>query len=195
MDPIVIKAEEDIFGLLQQSKQIGWLKMNANTIQRIMYLLQVLYSFKYDGENVFGEYHFTPSIYGPYSSEIDRGIADAQSFERIREENGGLVFSGDDAYVTKDPVKLSWMKSLFLILGRYGEKNVFALTLQDPTYQQAVMSNSTRTLEAYIRTNETITKLHEFKTYFENKIGDKVSLSDEEYLALYFEYIFSQIIK
>lgn len=195
MDPIVIKAEEDVLGLLQQSKQIGWLKMNANTIQRIMYLLQVLYSFKYDGDNIFGDYHFTPSLYGPYSIEIAKGIADAQNFERICDDKGGLAICDADEYATKEPIKLAWMKSLFLILGRYGEKNVFALTLQDPTYLQAVKSNSERVLEANDRTNETIKKLNEFKSYFEKRIKDKASLSDEEYLALYFEYIFSQIIK
>ena len=195
MDPIVIKAEEDVLGLLQQSKQIGWLKMNANTIQRIMYLLQVLYSFKYDGDNIFGDYHFTPSLYGPYSIEIDKGIADAQNFERIRDDKGGLALNDAEEYVTKDSVKIAWMKSLFLILGRYGEKNVFALTLQDPTYIQAVKSNSERVLDTKDRTNETIKKLYEFKSYFEKKIEDKASLSDEEYLALYFDYIFSQIIK
>lgn len=195
MEAKIIRAEEIILGLLMQAKQIGWIHMNETTIQRMIYLLQVLYSFKHNGENKFFDFNFIPTIYGPHSVEIDRAITDAESSERIEKLPEGGYSLCNAEYVTKDENILSWIRSLFLILGRYGERNIFGITLQDPEYQHTIQSNSTRVIDSNNPKNQTFYKLQEFKSYFEKEMGDVSAISDNEFLTLYFEFIFSQIIK
>ena len=43
--------------------------------------------------------------------------------------------------------------------------------------------------------NETLLVLNDFKKAFEETLSDTSSISKEEYISLYFDYIFSQIIK
>lgn len=189
----LIRANKDILGLLLQAKRIGWQKMNENTIQRMMYLLQVLYSFKHEGDNAFAFYHFTTSLYGPYSIEVENSLVFLRSNEYVMENNGDLIFQASIEQATSDPVRLAWMQSLFLILGKYGEKNVFALTINDPEYQTAILTNDTGVLDVS-NGSRTYQRLLEFKQCFEQTLNDTSEISDDEYLTMYFDYIFSQIL-
>lgn len=189
----LMKNSEDILSLLYLAKQIGWKKMNKNSIQRIMYLLQVLYSFKHQGANIFGNFHFNTTLYGPYSSEIENSVSFLDSNEMIIVENGEIVLNAEQAYITKDEGKIVWMRNLLLILGKYGEKNVFALTINDPEYENTIMANKTTVLDSNNPQNETYLKLQEFKDCFEQTITDTSKIDDDEYLSMYFDYIFSHI--
>jgi len=108
-------------------------------------------------------------------------------------ENGEIVLNAEQAYITKDEGKIVWMRNLLLILGKYGEKNVFALTINDPEYENTIMANKTTVLDSNNPQNETYLKLQEFKDCFEQTITDTSKIDDDEYLSMYFDYIFSHI--
>ena len=189
----LMKINEDILGLLLLAKNIGWKKMNKNSIQRIMYLLQVLYSFKHEGTNIFGNYHFNTTLYGPFSSEIEGSLSYLDSNEMIVVEGGDVMLNTEQKYITSEEKKIEWMRNILLILGKYGEKNVFALTISDPEYENTIMANKTTAIESDNPRNETCKKLQEFKTCFEQTIEDTSKINDDEYLSMYFDYIFSHV--
>jgi hypothetical protein len=80
-----------------------------------------------------------------------------------------------------------------LILGKYGENKIFSFIVNDPQYDQSVKAN----LNSEINTNpenNTLKVLNDFKKAFEDTLEDTSSISKEEYISLYFDYLFSKII-
>ena len=66
----LIKANEDIVTVSTIAKSMGWGSVSEQSFQRILYLVQVLYSFKHEEDNIFSYYHFTVTTFGPYSDLI-----------------------------------------------------------------------------------------------------------------------------
>lgn len=190
------QANEDIICVIDNVKSIGWNSIKEQSIQRIVYLSKVLYSFTHLDRNIFDYYHFSVSLYGPFSGLIENSIVYLKSAMYLLDsEEGSLKYNRNNPLVEKNEEKEKWIKTIILILGKYGENRIFGFTINDPLYKEAVENNQLRELDTSSPENKTVKVLQEFKQAFEDTLDDTSSISAEEYLDLYFEYIFSQIIQ
>lgn len=190
----LMSANADIMTIIAHAKKIGWDTISYNSLQRVVYMMKVLYSFNHDDENVFSLYHFSVSIFGPYSELVDKSLTFLLSSQRLLGDREGDVrlnsMDGVDA-VAEDKIK--WIDTILLILSRYGESKIFSFIVNDPQYEQSVKAN----INSEINTNpenDTLKVLNDFKRAFEDTLEDTSSISKEEYISLYFDYLFSQII-
>lgn len=199
------QTNDDIVFILNTGQKIGWDVIKSQSINRIIYLSKVLYSFVNKSEpNIMDYYHFTSNVIGPVSSIINKSLVDLESREFIVTENSGIKLNINDITLdnildsTFDVVKQErqdWYKTIMLLLGKYGENKVFSFTINDPLYIENIESNSPKEIIFEDNENKTLKVLNSFKEAFEESIEDTSSISREEYLELYFDYIFSQIIK
>lgn len=199
------QTNDDIIFILYAGLKIGWEEIKPQSINRIIYLSKVLYSFVNESEpNIMGYYHFTSNTSGPISSIINRSLVNLESNEFVSSNKTGvqLNIKGEkllnilDSSI--DSVKLSrqeWYKSILLLLGKYGENKVFSFTINDPLYKENIESNSPKEIAFTDDENKTLKVLNSFKEAFEKSIQDTSSIDKGEYLELYFDYVFSQIIK
>ncbi len=199
------QTNDDIVFILNTGLKIGWEEMKSQSINRIIYLSKVLYSFVNELEpNIMEYYHFTSNLAGPISSIINSSLVYLESQEFTTSENSGirLNIKGDTLENILDPLvdnakqkRQEWYKTIILLLGKYGENKVFSFTINDPLYIENIESNSPKEITFEDSENKTLKVLNSFKEAFEKSIKDTSSISKEEYLELYFDYIFSQIIK
>lgn len=184
----------DILSIMINAQKIGWNSLKEQSIQRILYLSKVLFYFTHSVNNIFDYYYFSVSLHGPYCSMIENSIAFLKSNQFIEDDpKGNLVIKRLSPAIDCD--KNKWLKTIILILGKYGENRVFAFTINDPLYKESVDINTQIELNTSSPDNRTIKVLREFQKAFEDTLVDASSISSEEYLDLYFEYIFSQIIQ
>lgn len=188
-------ANADMMTIIAHAKKIvGWDTISTNSLQRVVYLMKVLYSFNHDDDNVFGLYHFSVSIFGPYSELVEKSLTFLVSTQRLLVgSNGDVRLNSSDGIDAVTDEKIKWIDTVLLILGKYGESKIFSFIVNDPQYDQAVKAN----LSSEINTNAenyTLRILCDFKKAFEETLEDTSSISKEEYISLYFDYLFSQII-
>ncbi len=190
----LMMANADQMTIIAHAKKNGWDSISVKSLQRVVYLMKVLYSFCHDDENAFKHYHFSVSIFGPYSELVYKSIAFLLSSQKLIGELEGdvrLNKSFDFDILTND--KIRWIDTILLILGKYGENKIFSFIVNDPQYDQSVKAN----LNSEINTNpenNTLKVLNDFKKAFEDTLEDTSSISKEEYISLYFDYLFSKII-
>lgn len=192
----------DILAIFKLASDIQWKEIRQNSIYRILYLSSVLFSFRYAGKtNPFGNYTFSVDNSGPYDSSISKALDFLIKDEFI------LRTTGDDVYrigeKTNDNVfkinigqeRNEWIKQVMYILGIYGENKIYEFIFRDPQYQATIKSNTQQSLNTDIN-NETIKTLKSFQDAFEETLTEKKEkLSSQTYLELYFEYVFSRILK
>lgn len=183
----------DILCIMNLVERIGWSSLKEQSIQRVLYLSKVLYSFCNKEDDLFYYYHFSKSISGPYSELIHNSLIFLYSNQYVIENDGSYKLYRLAPAKAGDK-KEKWFKTIILILGKYGEERIYGFTINDPLYIEAVQGNSQKELNTNIE-NRTIQVLTQFRSAFEQSISDTSSISSEEYLDLYFEYIFGQIIK
>jgi hypothetical protein len=156
--------------------------------------MKVLYSFCHNTENEFEPYHFSVTIFGPYSSLIYKSLAFLLSSQRLLGDIDGDVYqNSSDGVDSISDEKQKWIDVILLILGKYGESKIFSFIVNDPQYEQSVKAN----LSSEITTdseNDTLKVLNDFKTAFEDTLEDTSTISKEEYISLYFDFLFSQIL-
>lgn len=199
------QTNDDIVFILGTGLKIGWEEVKAQSINRIIYLSKVLYSFVNDTEpNIMDDYHFTSNLAGPVSAVINKSLIDLESREFTISGNAGIKLNItsqtldnilDPSLNNEKKERQDWYKIIILLLGKYGENKVFSFTINDPLYIENVESNSPKEISFEDSENKTLEVLRSFKNAFEETISDTSSISKEEYLELYFDYIFSQIIK
>lgn len=187
-------ANADIMTIIAHAKKNGWDTISYNSLQRVVYMMKVLYSFNHDDENVFSLYHFSVSIFGPYSELVDKSLTFLLSSQRLLgDREGDVRLNSMDGVNAVAEDKLKWIDTILLILSRYGESKIFSFIVNDPQYEQSVKAN----INSEINTNpenDTLKVLNDFKRAFEETLEDTSSISKEEYISLYFDYLFSQII-
>lgn len=187
-------ANADIMTIIAHAKKIGWDTISYNSLQRVVYMMKVLYSFNHDDENVFSLYHFSVSIFGPYSELVDKSLTFLLSSQRLLgDREGDVRLNSMDGVNAVAEDKIKWIDTILLILSRYGESKIFSFIVNDPQYEQSVKAN----INSEINTspeNDTLKVLNDFKRAFEETLEDTSSISKEEYISLYFDYLFSQII-
>ncbi len=190
----LMQANADMMTIVAHAKKMGWDTISCNSIQRIVYMMKVLYAFNHEDENVFGLYHFNVSLFGPYSELVDKSLTFLLASQRLLgEREGDIQLNSADGVDALSDEKIKWIDTILLILGKYGESKVFSFIVNDPQYEQSVKAN----LSSEINTdpeNDTLKTLNDFKRAFEETLEDTSSISKEEYISLYFDYLFSQII-
>lgn len=188
-------AHSDMMTIISHAKKIGWNPIGMDSLQRITYLLKVLYAFCHEDENMFNVYHFNVTVFGPYSDLIYRSLVFLLSSQRLLEEpSGDLRIVSSDGVDTILDEKIKWIDCVLLILGKYGENKVFSFVVNDPQYNTSVKANISAEISCSSE-SETIKTLNDFKLAFEETLEDTSSISKEEYISLYFDFLFSQIIK
>ncbi|MCR5193034.1 MAG: hypothetical protein K6D59_06990 [Bacteroidales bacterium] len=189
-------ANEDIMAISYYGKEIGWESIAGLSFHRILYLAKVLYVFRHRGSaSLFGYYHFTAIINGPYSEQVNKALAFLSSSDKLIEDGEMFIFNSDKALLDNFPgQKLAWIRFVLLLLGKYGEDKIFGFIINDPAYDNAVKTNRNAELDVSSE-SLTVRVLERFKLGFEETLDKGVSLSDEQYIDLYFEYLFGRIIK
>ena len=191
----LMSANVDLMTIIAHTKKMGWDSVGSNSLQRIMYLMKVLYAFNHEDENVFGLYHFNVSVFGPYSELINNSLTFLLATQRLTgEREGDVRLNSDDGVDAMSDEKIKWIDTVLLILGKYGESKIFSFIVNDPLYDQSVKSNSDSEIDIN-QENYTLRVLNDFKSAFEETLEDTSSISKEEYISLYFDYLFSEIIK
>ena len=192
----LVKVNIDIMTIAAHARKIGWETISVSTLQRFIYLLKVLYSFINSSENnLFKQYHFNVTTFGPYSELIYRSVVFLLSTRRLEGDmDGDVKIISKDGVDEMDTERINWINSILLILGKYGENKIFGFIVNDPLYDVSVKSNLPSEIQVTSE-NETLLVLNDFKKAFEDTLPDTTSISKEEYISLYFDYIFSQIIK
>lgn len=191
---VLMLANADMMTIIAHAKKIGWDTISYNSLQRVVYMMKVLYSFNHTDENVFGLYHFNVSLFGPYSDLVEKSLTFLLTTQRLMgDKDGDVRLNSIDGVDNMSNEKIKWIDTILLVLSKYGENKIFSFIVNDPQYEQSVKSN----LSSEINTNpenDTLKVLNDFKKAFEETIEDTSSISKEEYISLYFDYIFSQII-
>lgn len=190
-----MSANADMMTIVAHARKIGWDPISYNSLQRVTYMMKVLYAFCHEEANPFSLYHFNVSIFGPYSELIDNSLTFLLSSQRLLgEKDGDVRLNSLDGVDVIDNEKISWIDTILLILGKYGENKIFSFIVNDPAYYQSVKANLFSEIDTSLE-NDTLNVLNDFKKAFEETLGDTSSISKEEYIGLYFDYLFGQVIK
>jgi len=192
----------DILAIFKLASDIQWKEVRQNSIYRILYLSSVLYSFRYpDKDNPFSIYKFSVDTTGPYNSNISNALDFLIKDDYLIRTTGKDVFglgkiSTDDVFkIDIGQERYEWLKQVMYILGIYGENKIYDFIFRDPEYQTTIKSNTLKGLNTDMN-NETIKTLKVFQDAFEEVLkGKKDKLTSQTYLELYFEYVFSKILK
>ncbi|KQS46556.1 hypothetical protein ASG38_12235 [Flavobacterium sp. Leaf359] len=192
----------DILSIFKIGRSIQWESFRENSIFRILYLSSVLYSFRFpEKESPFNIYKFSIDFTGPYDASISKAIAFLLKDDFIERSEGedvfriGRNFSNEIFEINLEEERTSWIKQIIYILGIYGENKIYEFIFRDPEYQNTIKSNTNQGLNTTID-NQTVQTLSVFKEAFEESLGDNAhELSSQRYLELYFEYVFSRILK
>ena len=181
-------ANADLMTIIAHAKKIGWDTISYNSLQRVVYMMKVLYSFNHKDDNVFNFYHFSVSIFGPYSELVEKSLTFLLATQRLLgEKDCDVRLNSSDGVDALSDDKIAWIDTILLILSKYGESKIFSFIVNDPQYEQSVKAN----LSSEINTNpenDTLKVLNKFKKAFEETIEDTSSISKEEYISLYFDY-------
>lgn len=196
----VMLKSEDIYQLINKLVGIGWKSIRESSINRIIYLSAVLYSFRYPNEiNIFEtDYQFSVTLSGPEDAEIEKALINLESNEVVEHTEAGYVLKPSNQILFKTPQierKKEWFDDVAYIIGIYGEKKIFDFIYRDPEYRESLDGNSTYNLNLG-KDNATVRFLNSFKSAFEEKLTDKqITLENKKYLELYFEYVFGKILR
>ncbi|MGE5328877.1 MAG: hypothetical protein ACM3KR_05155 [Deltaproteobacteria bacterium] len=197
------RINDDISSIFKNASDLKWNGIRENTLSRILYLSSVLYNFVYeDKDNPFSkDYNFSTDIRGPYCDSLEASLAFLLSNEYITkdEETGLYEWIGRqvaEQNETSDSLsKRDWIKIVIYILGIYGEEKIYDFVYRDPEYEDKLQTNVPEiNLD---KGNETFNVLIQFRNAFEKSIADlkKIKVEPKKYLELYFEYVFSTILK
>lgn len=191
----------DVYTVIISMMQKGWLGIKESSINRIIYLASVLFSFMFDDErNPFQEhYNFSITLSGPEDPTISAALTHLQSNEVVNiGDNGYFIanfnykenFTGYSYY----ELKRKWIDDISYIIGLYGEGKIYDFVFRDPQYQNGVKTNTLVPLNLQ-KDNATVKFLNSFKEDFEKQVSINQKLTNRKYLELYFEYVFGKILR
>lgn len=190
----LMSANADLMTIIAHAKRIGWDTISSKSLQRVVYMMKVLYSFNYEDKNAFNFYHFNVSIFGPYSKLVEKSLIFLLATQRLLGEiDGDVRLNSSDGVDALSDDKIKWIDTILLILSKYGESKIFSFIVNDPQYGMSVKANLSSEINTSPK-NDTLIVLNDFKNAFEETLEDASLISKEEYISLYFDYLFSQII-
>ncbi|MEK8127862.1 hypothetical protein WMW72_08125 [Paenibacillus filicis] len=199
---VLYRVNGDILSALKTSEDIGWESVTEFSVQRIMYIASVLFSFRHENEfNPFEQdYDFSVSLRGPFSAIIPRSLSFLLANEFIYYTDHKELSLSDrqmpDLYsMPYFKERKDWIESIIYILGIYGEEKIYDFVFRDPQYQDNIQRNSIK--EINIKPgNKTDITIRKMKAAFEKSLGSSASeLENKKYLDMYFDYVFSKILR
>jgi len=197
----ILLVSGDVFSCLVCGKEIGWEGIKEISFNRIIYLSAVLYSFRFPGEkNVFeDDYEFTITLRGPEAAIISNALIHLAANEIIIKTGMEYSLSSESEAFTQNlpyyQEKKSWIEDIIYIIGVYGEEKLYDFIFRDPEYKNNLNSKSSNPLDLS-KNNYTILYLEKFKSEFEKTLSNSHSnLMNKQYLELYFEFVFSKILR
>lgn len=200
----IMLISADVYNVIKSMNNVGWNALRESSINRILYLSAVVFSFMFnDQKNIFVDnYNFTITLGGPEDPVISNAITNLESNEVIgRNDDGLTLISNENENIYKDyPLyceKKKWINDISYIFGIYGEDRIYDFVFRDPQYQKSLKTNTQYTLDL-TQNNATVAFLNSFKNEFENhakKTGKDFSLNNRQYLSMYFEYVFGKILR
>ena len=196
---IIVKSK-DIYCLLCVLKELGWESLRETSINRLIYLSSVLYSFiNNESENIFAKgYQFAITLSGPEDTEIENALINLESNGLIEHiDKGYEVIEGKNPFIIDEDYekKKAWFKDIAYIISIYGEDKIYDFIFRDPEYRESLLGNSVYNLNID-KNNATVKFLNTFKFEFEKVLNDKsVALDNRKYMELYFEYVFGMILR
>lgn len=198
----LFRVNGDILATLICADEVGWDSITELSIQRIMYISSVLFSFKNEKEyNPFEkDYNFSISLRGPFSSIISYSLINLLSRGNIlvdgnKEVRLSTVRIDDLESMPFFLERKDWIENIVYILAIYGEEKIYDFIFRDPEYQDTLQRNSVTEINLKIG-NETYLTLKKMKAAFENSLEVSVDeLENKKYLDMYFDYVFSKILR
>ncbi|MCK0069407.1 hypothetical protein [Kordiimonas laminariae] len=194
----------DILSIFRSADALDWKSLRKSSVHRVMYLASVLFGFKFpEKDNIFSKYNFSIEKYvGPFSSDIEKGVNFLSKDEYLipSGEEEPLYSLGTNAadQIFKEALvqaRDEWLKLIVSILSLYGENKIYDFIFRDKEYQDAIKSNKTTGFDIGPE-NRTIQFLKGFQAAFEETLPQHSENVDAtQYLELYFEYVFSKILK
>lgn len=195
---IIVKSK-DIYCLLCELKELGWESLRETSINRLIYLSSVLYSFiNNEIENIFAKsYQFTITLSGPEDAEIEKALIHLESNGLVQHTaKGYMVIENTNLLIINDyEEKKVWFKDIAYIISIYGEDKIYDFIFRDPEYRESLLGNSVYNLNID-KNNATVKFLNTFKFEFEKVLNDRSdALDNRKYMELYFEYVFGMILR
>ena len=195
----MITKSKDIYCLLCVLKELGWESLRETTINRLIYLSSVLYSFiNNESENIYAKnYQFVITLSGPEDAEIEKALIHLESNDLLKHtDKGYIVINSENLLIMNDyDKKKAWFKDIAYIISIYGEDKIYDFIFRDPEYRESLLGNSVYNLNID-KNNATVRFLNSFKLEFERVLNDKsVALDNRKYMELYFEYVFGMILR
>lgn len=196
---IIVKSK-DIYCLLCELKELGWESLRETSINRLIYLSSVLYSFiNNESGNIFAKsYQFTITLSGPEDAEIENALINMESNGLVQHtDKGYAVIEGTNPLIIDEEYeeKKLWFKDIAYIISIYGEDKIYDFIFRDPEYRESLLGNSIYNLNID-KNNATVKFLNRFKYEFEKVSNDKgYALDNRKYMELYFEYVFGMILR
>lgn len=195
----IIDKSKDIYCLLCVLKELGWESLRETTINRLIYLSSVLYSFiNNESENIYAKnYQFVITLSGPEDAEIEKALIHLESNDLLKHtDKGYMVINSENLLIMNDyDKKKAWFKDIAYIISIYGEDKIYDFIFRDPEYRESLLGNSVYNLNID-KNNATVRFLNRFKFEFERVLNDKsVALDNRKYMELYFEYVFGMILR
>lgn len=188
----------DILTIVRFAKEFSWRGIRENSIARILYLASVLHAFRNDTTpNPFSPYTFSVDSEGPFFSLIPNSLIFLESNQYIKRESNKIYLGSEKPPkgVINTTIRDKWIKMIFYILAIYGEGKIYEFIIRDPEYQSKLAANTIKEIDIS-PTNQTVLFLKTFKNAFETELGSELKkVSDQKYLELYFDYLFSKVIK
>lgn len=191
------KIYSHIMCLYHEGKEQSWNTIQRRSIFRALYLASVLYAFMFESkQNPFAIYKFSIDKNGPYEKDISDAIEFLVKDDYLETEGGSDIYrlgSNPSPEPTKDEFdELNWIKIIVDILNIYGEDKIYEFIFRDPEYRRGLQSDTPKTLELS-QNNKSIEFLKAIEQTFTESLKGK-SLEKEEYVKLYFEFLFSKIL-
>lgn len=191
----------DVYVTVNSMNNKGWKELKFSSINRILYLTAVFYSFLHcEEQNIFeNNYNFTITLRGPEDPNIEKALINLSSNDAIGQNEDGYYIQ-DFNYInafknyTFFAEKEKWIDDISYIIGIYGEDKIYDFVFRDPQYQNSLKTNDLHSLDLSCE-NETVKFLEQFKNEFEQHMKDDEKLSNRRYLELYFEYVFGKILR
>lgn len=192
----------DVYILVKKMREIGWLHIRETSINRILYISAIFYSFKYsDIQNIFtNNYQFLITIKGPVDTTIRKALINLESNELIEQDKEGYFLKNEDDMFKSFPLneeKSEWIETIAYLIGKYGEGKIYDFIFRDPEYNISLKKNSIKNLNID-ENNNTVIFLKKFRTLFENNLDKSIiinKIDNKKYLELYLEYVFGKILR
>lgn len=203
-ETIKLIVREHVLMIIKIARLLGWSEINESMIHWSLYLVHILHLFS--EEKPFYDKVYTFIIEEENQNVLDIGpkcnlITDSIQWlllnKYISEDNNSYCISDLGNELLENPIDqfdYEWIELVINLESMYGESKLLNYIFLDQEFRIKYYSQLTD-LEVSNSENETIKFLKEFQNVFDkNKSPDK-ELSKKEYLVLYFDYLFSRIIK